>query len=71
MSNPIEQAQQALSSPGFVDKFIGAVLSLLGGSGITYQVIEQTLSITVLLVNLLLGLGGLWMMFHRNKKAKG
>ena len=43
---PTEQIQQALHNPTFVDKAVGWLLALFGGSGITYQMVERTLSLT-------------------------
>jgi len=43
----------------------GTVGIAIGASGTTYQLITQVMSLTVLVVNLVLGLGGIYLMRHK------
>ncbi len=44
---------------------IGGYGLLLGGSGTLYQLVSQALSLTALAINVVLGVGGLYLMRHK------
>lgn len=63
-----EQAQQASQ------EIVGGFGLLIGGSGTMYQVVTQTLSLLALVINVVLGIGGLYLMRHKiwnKRKTEG
>ena len=53
------------------DWSIGATATAGGVCGITIQVVTQFASLTVMLINIALGLGGLYLMWRRIRRDRG
>lgn len=49
------------------DKKIGAVATAVGGTGLTVQAFTDWMGFGLMAVNLILAIGGLYLMFHKIK----
>jgi hypothetical protein len=52
------------------DAVAGGVLAAAGATGLSIQAITQGLNLAVVCINLLLGLGGLYLLFVRIRRAR-
>lgn len=60
MENPLH--------PDQVDLIIGSVLTFLGGTGVVINIVTVSLSLAVLGINLVIGIGGLYILYYKIKK---
>jgi len=51
-----------------IDTGVGTVAAAVGSAGITVQLVTEVLSLTVVVVNLLLALGGIYLLWWRLNK---
>ena len=52
------------------DTVVGAAAAAAGGAGITVQIITEYASLAVISLNLVLAIGGLYVLFLRSKAIK-
>ena len=60
MTNILREQAQQMSQ-----EVAGGIAVAIGGAGTTYQLVTQVLSMTALVVNVILGLCGLYLMRHK------
>lgn len=51
-----------------IDTGVGTVATAIGSAGVTTQLATEVLSLTVVVVNLVLALGGMYLLYRRLKK---
>lgn len=52
------------------DAILGSAMTALGSGGATYQLLSNVANLTVVILNIILALGGLYLLYLRIRKAR-